>query len=898
MSQVVSLKSPGLYTHPNPLGSIPEGALVTAKNVVIDKEDIISNRRGFKLYGNAFTLTGDDKISSLYSYKETVLVHYGSKIAKDGGSGVWSDLDGTYSPPTGEQKIRSAQLLKNFYFTSSVGMKKADSLAADSITSMGVVKALGGTASITGSSGFLSQDQQVAYRIIWGIEDANKNLILGAPSERIIGTNPNSTGATRDISLVFNIPSGITTSHFYQVYRSGPSGGESIEPSDELQLVLEAYSPATSGTVTVTDNVDDTLRGATLYTSPSQEGIAQANEVPPLAKDVTLFKNHLFFGNTISKHRLYFTVVGVGGSSLDYFSVTGDPQMSGTTITNLSSTAGIAVGQMVEGTGVPAGSLITVVDSTTITIDGTVTTGGTGVALTIRDRISFSGTDYFANATEDASSQYFKADSSGTVAENIDKTARSLVSVVNTYTGNTSVYAYYLSGYTDLPGKILIEERTLGGSTFYGTSSKGAALSPVWSVSGTGDPSINDISPNRVYISKTSKPEAVPLLNFIDVGSSDQDILRIIPVRDSLFIFKEDGIYRISGETVANFSASIFDGTTRLLSKESAVPFSNSVYCFTNQGIVSVGSGGVVIVSRPIENDVLKLTSPNYTNFADVSFGIAYETDRKYIFCTIDGVTDTVADKAFCYNVLTQTWTTWAFNGRTCGIVNPVDDKLYLGSGDSSKKYIYQERKNFDIFDFAEEEFTVNIVSSSEKEIVLTSVASVSLGDSISQTSGSAIRKSKITAIDSDTETLTVNDVVGWSAGSATVYNPTSVEIKWVPIHGGNPGILKQFSEISMFFQTADFDTITLYFSTNLYQQQSSVDLSPYREGGWGSFGWGSIPWGSGTPSIQPIRTYIPMEAQRAHWLDMVVSHNQALTNFAVGGFSLILDGMSSRFVG
>ena len=898
MSQVINLKSPGLYTHPNPLGSIPEGALVQAENVVIDKEDIISNRRGYKLYGNAFTLTGSDKISSLYSYKETLLVHYGNKIAKDGGSGVWADMNGTYSPPSGEEKIRSAQLLKNFYFTTSLGMKKADSLAVDSITGMGVVKALGGTGTLTGSSGFLSHNNQVAYRIVWGVEDANKNLILGAPGERIIVTNPNSTGASRDVSLVFNIPSGITTSHFYQIYRSGPSGGESIEPSDELQLVIENYSPSTSGTVTVTDNVDDTLRGATLYTSPSQEGISQANEVPPLAKDVTLFKNHLFFGNTITKHRLYFTLVGVGGNAVNYFSRTGNPVGSGTTITNLSDTSGIAAGQMVEGTGIPSGSLITEVDGTTITINGTVTAGGTGVALTIRDRISFGGTDYFANSTEVASSKYFKADSSGSVAENIDNTARSLVSVVNTYSGNTSVYAYYLSGYADLPGKILIEERGLGGSTFYGTSSKGGSLSPVWSATGTGDPSLNDISPNRVYISKASKPEAVPLLNFIDVGSSDQDILRLIPVRDSLFVFKEDGIYRISGETVANFSASIFDGTTRLLSKESAVPFSNSVYCFTNQGIVSVGSGGVSIVSRPIENDLLKLTSPNYTNFSSVSFGVAYETDRKYIFATLTQTNDTVANRAFVYNVLTQTWTTWAFNGRSCGIVNPKDDKLYLGSSDPAKKYVYQERKNFDIFDFAEEEFAVTIVSSSEKQITLSSVANVNVNDSIAQTSGSAVKKSKITAVNSGTNVITVVDTLGWTAGSATVYNPTQIEVKWAPIHGGNPGILKQFSEMSMFFQTADFDDITLYFSTNLYQQQSAVTLTPFREGGWGAFAWGSIAWGSGTPAIQPIRTYIPMEAQRAHWLDMVVNHNQALTNFGVGGFSLILDGMSSRFVG
>ena len=898
MAQEINLKGAGLYTHPNPLGSVPPGALEIAKNVIIDKEDIISNRRGFKLYGNAFTLSGSEKINSLYSYKNTILTHYNNKLAKDNGSGVWADFNGTYTPPTGETKIRSSQLLKNFYFTTSGGMKKADSLSADSISSMGVLKALGGTGTTTGSSGFLAHNNQVAYRLIWGIEDANKNLILGAPSQRIIVSNPASTSATRNVSLTFSIPAGITTSHFYQIYRSGKSGGESLEPSDELQLILENYSPATSGTFTVTDNVDDSLRGATLYTSPSQEGIAQSNEVPPLAKDVTLFKNHLFFANTVSKHRLYFTMVGVGGTSLNYFSLTGDPQNGGNTITNASTTTGLAIGQGITGTGIPSGSLITNIAGTTITIDSTVTTGGTGVALISRDRISFSGVDYFANSTESISDKYFKLETAKTVAENIADSARSLVNVVNGFSGNTLVYAFYLSGFTDLPGKILIEERGLGGSTYYGTSSKGESLSPVWSASGTTDSSTNDVSPNRVYISKESKPESVPLLNFIPVGSIDKEILRIIPIRDTLFVFKEDGIYRISGESVANFSSSLFDGTTRLLAKESAVPFSNSVYCYTNQGIVSVGSSGVVIVSHPIESDILKLSSSTYTNFADASFSIAYETDRKFIFATVNSTTDDTAKIAYVYNVLTQTWTTWSFNARTCGLVNPVDDKIYLGSGDTNKKYIYQERKNLDIFDFSEEEFSVTINSFSDKVLTLASVSSVSLGDSIAQTAGAAVRKSKITAIDSGAGTITVNDIISWTTGSATVYNPTSVEIKWVPIHGGNPGLLKQFSEISMFFQTADFDTITLYFSTNLYQQQSSVELSPYREGGWGTFSFGGIPWGAGTPAIQPIRTYIPMESQRAHWLDLVVSHSQALTNFAVGGFSLTLDGMSTRFVG
>ena len=53
--------------------------------------------------------------------------------------------------------------------------------------------------------------------------------------------------------------------------------------------------------------------------------------------------------------------------------------------------------------------------------------------------------------------------------------------------------------------------------------------------------SSNEQKINRVYYSKFQQPEAVPLLNYFDVGAADKAILRIFPLRDSLFVFKEDG---------------------------------------------------------------------------------------------------------------------------------------------------------------------------------------------------------------------------------------------------------------------------------------------------------------------------------------------------------------------
>jgi hypothetical protein len=896
MAQTISLEAKGLFTHRNPL-TAPPGALEICDNVVIDKENVISNRRGFKTFGDEITGLGDaESINRLFEYKDRPLIHYHQTLAYDSdGAGSWVDYAGNYSPPAGESKIRAAEANRNFYFTSSAGIKKLDKLTG-TIKDSGIPKALGASGSITGSSGFFTINNQVCYRVVWAIEDENKNLVLGAPSERLVVTN--STG-TKVVDLTFPVPSEVdSTKYFYQVYRSGLSGGVGVEPNDELQLVIEKYitsAQITALSVSITDETPNSLMGATLYTCPSQQGISQSNNRAPLAKDLTTFKNHVFYMNTVGKYRFNLTTISVGSPNLNYYDVTGDPQAAGTTITNISLTIGLAVGQLVTWSGQPSNpAKVTQIDSSTVTIDQTIGSGSTGTSIRFHDRLSVGSLDFYAHSsaqTASSSPYTFIADTSSDLASNIDITTRSLIDVVNKASGNSLVYAYYLSGYDDLPGKILFEERGLGGSSFALTSSKGGTFSPALAESGTDDQSTNDTGLNRIYISKTSLPEAVPTLNYIDVGSADKAIQRGIALRDSVFIFKQDGLYRLTGESVSNFAITLFDNTVRLIGEETAVPFNNSVFCYSNQGVIAVSDAGVTVMSRPIEADILKLSSDNYTNFKTASWGLAYESDRKYFLFTVSGTLDTVAQTAYCYNSFTNTWTKWDMV-RSAGLVLSSDDKMYLSSGDiPAKKYIYQERKSFDIFDYSDEEFPVVITSIDEKEVTVSDASSVVVGYTLAQSSS---KKSKVVSILGNV--LTLSDIKSWASGAAKVYQPYSTRVKWSPIHGGNPGVLKQFSELSMFFQDAEFDSIDLLFSTNLSLTQVKTSISPVRGSSWGNFNWGRTLFGGGAPEVQPIRTLVPLESQRAHWLDLRVEHGQALDQFSLSGFSVIIDGMSSRF--
>mgnify|MGYP000544189637 CR=1 FL=1 len=98
----------------------------------------------------------------------------------------------------------------------------------------------------------------------------------------------------------------------------------------------------------------------------------------------------------------------------------------------------------------------------------------------------------------------------------------------------------------------------------------------------------------------------------------------------------------------------MIDNTTSLLVPESAVAFNNQVFCFGDQGIIAVSDSGVQILSVPIEDQVLKLSSDNYSNFVDLSFAVGYESSRQYIFFTVTEANDTYCTKAFVYNSLTS----------------------------------------------------------------------------------------------------------------------------------------------------------------------------------------------------------------------------------------------------
>ena len=243
----------------------------------------------------------------------------------------------------------------------------------------------------------------------------------------------------------------------------------------------------------------------------------------------------------------------------------------------------------------------------------------------------------------------------------------------------------------------------------------------------------NETKPNRIYFSKLQQPEAVPIVNFIDVGPEDKEILRIIPLRSSLFIFKKDGLYRLSGE-LAPFNVEQFDNSLILLAPDSVGIVENIVYCWTNAGISQISESGTATISRPIDNIILRLASNNFPNFRTNTFGIGYDSDQSYIVWTIQRVGNDVATIAYRYNTLTRSWTTFD-KTNTCVLLHPAEDVLYLGGGDVNSLEV--ERKTFSRLDYADYEIISNLdpglYFSDGEELRIPNVTQYNIGDVLTQ---------------------------------------------------------------------------------------------------------------------------------------------------------------------
>jgi len=735
----------GLRTYGN-VYTRPEGSATIADNVVIDQGDVWEKRRSFGNSGTYAVSTALDLPNKLFSYRDGLVIHHGAASITANTNAGARVLSTGCAPPSATARVQAAQSNQNLYFTTSTGIQKLENISGSGAT----VGAAGGKVALdistlyatdTSGMGWLPADCQVAYRYCVGRKDTNNNLLLGPMSGRKILTNPPGTftivagqiavnlaatyatvttptahnfnpndtvsvvlggagdnglkliaqaggsggfitfaapgtcvvlstptsttftiqsigavpgltsgstttlsTASRNVDVTIDLASALGADEFVQLYRSQPSAGVLTPPDDELNLIYEGTAFNAGTPATYKDIVSETGRRGALpaYTNATQAngGIINNHLPPPFAKDIALFNGVMVYANTVSKQRMFLSLLGTGSTSLN--------------------------------------------------VGNTVTIGGRTYTAII-DTTSIPGANQFRVYTSVYAS---------TITKNIENTARDLIRAINADASST-LYGFYASTETDAPGKLLLESRLLGASAFACTASSttaGNAFVPSLPTTGTTVLSSDDAAPNRLYFALPGQPDCVPIANYIDIDARTA-ILRIAVLRDSLFVFKVDGIWRLTGKS--NYTVDVFDNTAWLVVPESLAALGNQLMCLTNQGVVAVSETGVRILSNDIE-DVLD--EAVVTGLTTEMFGVGYESDRRYLLFLPTDNTRANPNVCYCFNTITETWTRWKPDVTTdfarCGIVNAFDDKLYLGQTLTALTALAVESKLYTIADY------------------------------------------------------------------------------------------------------------------------------------------------------------------------------------------------------
>lgn len=671
----------------------PRGALRLADNVVIRRLGAIEPRQGFLPKEIGFSKTFHDFIDAVPFEDGVVYRSDESWLSYTGGQMLVSPplLFGYNVEPLRPDVFQTAKLRGSLYVPNRFGVAKLPKrVGSESFTTAGVhfsrvIPNL--SPQRTGTGTLLPTGTRVAYRAVYVAKDVNGLITTSAPTGASTITN-NGTPSDVSWSLSTRAMGELDQVEIYRT-RIFPS---TVATDEEMQLVAtlakEDFLEPAPGFFSVDfhDDVPDAQRGKTLYTSPSQEGIENQNLCPPACAVVESYRGCLFFGNTVGPRRMvlsynYDPNLGNVEEGLGRRTVSAVVTAGSNVITGVSNMTGIRLGQQVQG-GFQEFAYITNIAGNTVTVSQAALSSGTVVNFLDALLITYGGLT--EAITMDTTGEFLQNRVSSALSGRVAATR--ITPPLPGYQATIVLESIsHESEVTQVPG--------IPGTAYFDVmAAHGYEFSPPLPVYGeTPKAPDQDVYPNGLAWSKVDEPEHVPPINFVLVSDRTYAILGLCATRDSLFIFKEDGIWRLSGAG-GQWRIDPFDLTTFCVLPSSIKRLDNRIYFLSNKGIVAMDETGVQVISDPIRDQVARIvdavldfkSANGYYGLAGIEGTAAYVDDvnREYALLKGTVVTDMGGD-VLVYNALSGAWTTFSYEVITPWALaqDELGRPLLLGDG-------------------------------------------------------------------------------------------------------------------------------------------------------------------------------------------------------------------------
>lgn len=705
MAKRVVITCAGIATDPNPFVAGPAGGMRKADNIVIAQDGVASPRPSFPIdttkdtvfRPRSMTVYQNQPVIQSFDLDNDLL-----RLETDDAVIASGTNDVRLTPMSYPfQGLQFAESRKNLYWGTANGPYKLTSYNSE-ITQSGMHEATSGKFSVAltnPSASAMPPDTVRAWRWCFVKRDANGLETRSAPSPWQSYAN-DTFNEYKDITWQIPLPTYVNEGDQIELYASYTVPTGSI-PFDTLYLSKRqtvSSSDLSTGYAQVRDSSPDDRLGVELYTNPTREGILKANYRPPASVALAQWENCMWFGNTRGPWTAKIDVVSssgttttAGAAGLQRFR-TSYSGVSGSTLTGISDTSSVRVGQYVTDNGspssttgrIPVGTLVVSVATGSVTLSQEPS--GTGFVY-FHDGVTVGSKTWWA-----AVSEYDISDTEAVFGVYSDetRTAKELAYAISLYSADQFAYAiedpYVVTDAygTAAQGTLIIRNRDLDGDQFAFSSTREDAFS--YKIDQNGDPLVERTGTgvNVLYYSKPYEPEHVPETNFLVVGEESAPILAVVPLKYALLVFKTDGVFRVTGNAPDNWSVEVLDEGTRLLRGTAVDVLDDAAYALTDRGMVRVTANDVLNVANSLVAKEMfeALLEVNAIDAAHIFVRAWRAANVVLVNFSLPEVlseeSTTYSPNLFVFNTTTGAWTKWDLNVACASQDDGNDTSMYL----------------------------------------------------------------------------------------------------------------------------------------------------------------------------------------------------------------------------
>lgn len=596
----------GIVTEPNKYAAFVLGACAVASGCAMSRLGVLEPRKAF----DTFTTSGFAAASviGLVPGDDYVLASLAAAAYWGGPGG--SSVHVQYTADSASREVlpygghlRAARARDRFFVNNALGVVVAEEASATArLAGLPQPTAVRyqSSASVTAGSGAVADGRDARYRATVKRVASDGYEIISAPSPSDFFSSDNGGGS--DENPTVRVRWGVqpyVAGDIVQLWRTA-SVAAGTDPGGDYFLTSEAELASgdiTAGYIDIVDVTSDDGLGEALYTNDEQKGATKAYLPPGRASDAVALGDQVLYlmrelpqQKTVRIPRKFGQLTADGDVTHGIgqrFPGTGTFVSGSPVVTGLTSTTGLVPGQWVFATQLPAGTIkIVSVDSASqITLDTNANANGSST-VTAWDVIEIDGSE-ITLTWGSPSPVETPATRPDLFAAGLAETGVDVVFDVNRPFDNLNT----------VEGITLLLRRTSGYDSAFGVrATNGQNYSPpLPEIDETAEDSTSDPRSNRVYHSEPGQPEAVPAVNYFDVGHGDH--VRMLAAQDAVYYFGTDGLYRITGGG-DDWFVELLDADIRLAHPDAADVMRDMVFAYTNRGLVSVDMGGVHDVSK------------------------------------------------------------------------------------------------------------------------------------------------------------------------------------------------------------------------------------------------------------------------------------------------------------